>query len=135
MFCRKQVACIESILDELNQLGVSVIGVGSGNIHQAKDFVAVFGVKFPIYTDPTLKSFDAFKLKRKFGINFTAIARYLKAFREGFRQGRTQGHPWQQGGIVLVHRSGNIAWSHINNGPGDQSTASIVLSNAKQVLD
>lgn len=90
---------------------------------------------FQLFTDPSLRSFQRFGLKRKLGIGPKAIFKYLKVLASGHRQGWTQGDPLQQGGVVIVDQSLNAVWTHINDGPGDHVDLDELVSNVSKLVN
>ena len=56
-----------------------------------------------------------------------AAWRSIGPLRRGMRQGRTQGDPWQQGGVLVIARGGAILWSQASDGPGDNASADQIL--------
>ena len=42
-----------------------------------------------------------------------------RALRRGFRQGKTQGDPWQQGGVVVLSRDGQVLFRQVDKTGGD----------------
>ena len=76
-----------------------------------------------LFTDPSLKTFSAAGLKLGALRTFSplAIGATVSAFRAGFRQGKTQGKPWQQGGALVVAKGGQVKWSYASDDPGDHA--------------
>lgn len=87
----------------------------------ARDFRDQFSVRVPLYTDPNRGTFAAAGLRN--GIvtiaSLRSVAKASAAFRSGFRQGATQGDPWQQGGAVVVRPDGVVPLAHVNEFAGD----------------
>ena len=57
-----------------------------------------------------------------------AIGPTVSALRAGFRQGKTAGHPWQQGGALVVAKGGEVKWSYASDDPGDHAPVHDALS-------
>ena len=53
--------------------------------------------------------------------------RGFRAFKEGFRQHRTQGNPWQQGGVLVVDRGGKLLYAYSADSAGDHPPIGDVL--------
>lgn len=51
--------------------------------------------------------------------NFQVLKSSLRAFKKGFRQGRTQGDPWQQGGVFIFTPDNQVLFSFISRAGGD----------------
>jgi hypothetical protein len=99
---------------------VPLVFIGNGNLMMAKDFAEQFGITAPLYTDPSKASYSALGMSRKFGV-MKSLVRGARATAGGFRQGKTAGDPFQQGGVVLFAKGGDILWSHIDSGAGHAS--------------
>jgi hypothetical protein len=57
----------------------------------------------------------------------------MKVLLSGHRQGWTQGDALQQGGVVLINDRGQIAWTHVNDGPGDHANLDTVLKQVQSL--
>ena len=112
-------------VDEMVKSGARVVIVGNGWPAMAKDFAAHAGLpeSVTLLTDPSLQSYSAAGLKR--GALLTLGPRgwlpYLRTMRKGFRQGRTKGDPWQQGGALVVAKGGAVLYRHVSVNPSDQA--------------
>lgn len=116
-------------IDQLEAKGARVIVIGNGAPHFIAGFREETGWKGPIYTDPSLKAYEAAQLERGVTktLNPLGLVGGIKAFAAGHRQGSTQGDAWQQGGVLVIAPSGEIRWQHVSKRPGDlASTAQIV---------
>lgn len=108
--------------------GLHVIGNG------APMFIAGFrettGFDGAIYTDPSLALYRALALRRgvttvvRPGVAMAAV----RALRGGFRQGATQGDPWQQGGVVVVGVDGRVGYRYASTAAGDHPPVDAVLA-------
>lgn len=52
----------------------------------------------------------------------------LRARKEGFRQRKTQGDPWQLGGTIVVAPGDRVLYAHRNAGPEDEAPLDDVLA-------
>ena len=118
MFCRERAARFQDLREDLAP--VSLTFIGNGLLGMAKDFAESFSITAPLYTDPKRASYKAIELQRKFGIGLKSVKRGARASAGGFRQGKTQGDPWQQGGVVLFDGSGVVRWKSVDDGAGQQ---------------
>jgi hypothetical protein len=73
--------------------------------------------------------YDAAELVRGLTTTFNPRAglNALRAIKGGFRQGRTQGDPNQQGGVLVVATSGEIKFHYISKVAGDHPDVDRVL--------
>ncbi len=106
---------------EIKERGAHLVVVGNGQPFHAQDFHDHLGLPFSLLTDPDLKAFAAAGLRK--GVLSVASPRVLgnalRSLRGGFRQGRTQGDPWQQGGVFVITPDEQILFRHISREAGD----------------
>lgn len=121
LFCREQAAELRDAWDRIRAAGADVALVGSGTPDQAEMFRADYGLPFPVYVDPSLRAFRVAGLER--GVSRTlgpaSVAAGLRAFRAGYRQGRTEGDPWQLGGAVVVGPGHKVFYAYRSAAAGD----------------
>ncbi len=116
-------------LKSLHAAGAELHVIGNG----APTFIAGFrettGYDGSLYTDPSLAVYRAAELRSGLRTVLTvgAVTRTIGALRRGFRQGRTQGHALQQGGVLVIARDGRVLWQHVSAGPGDNATADQII--------
>jgi hypothetical protein len=129
MFARQQVAALMKIKKQLDKAGVDLIAVGSGSTSQAKEFVKSFKFKGEMFVDPSLKTYKAFKLKRGLlqTVGPASIKSGISAMSKGFRQGRSAGDLWQQGGIFVIGPGEQLLFAHRNQFAGDHADLEAVL--------
>jgi len=85
----------------------------------AKDFIEQFELDIQVYTDPSRDVFKHAGMKHKLGLGFGTISKGFRASRAGFRQGKVQGDPKQQGGVLVVGTEGQLLYAHIDNAAGE----------------
>jgi hypothetical protein len=116
--------------DKLTAAGVDLAVIGNGTPNFIAGFREQTGYQGALYTDPTLALYRAAQLKR--GITKTldprALGKTIAAFRNGHRQGRTQGDAWQQGGVLVVAPDGRVLWHHASERPGDNATVAQIVA-------
>ena len=134
MFCREQVARFGAILGEVESMGARIVAIGNGTSSMARGFVQQFKVPFPVFTDPGRQVFALAGMKRSFGIGLHTFGVAGRAMKAGFRQGRTQGDPWQQGGALIVLPPGEVVFEHVDQGAGDHVAPEVVLAALEEVL-
>lgn len=107
--------------------------IGNGQPAMVDDFVAQLGLAAPVWVDPTRASYRALGLRRSpFAVlNPAALGNLGRAAIKGFRQGRTQGDPWQQGGVLVVRRGGAPVYSYASAVAGDHPPIAVVLEHAR----
>lgn len=132
MFARQQVADLMRISDQLDEMGVTIVAVGSGSPDQAGAFVEKSNFRGELYVDPSLAAYRAFGLKRGFWktLGPASVVRGFKAMGRGFRQGKTAGDPWQQGGMFVLGPGKRLLFEHRNPSTGKQADLNAVLEAA-----
>jgi len=77
--CRAEMPELEAYFQSHKNNGFVLIGISAGDpADQVQDFIADFGLTFPMWLDPTMKSLDAFNsrsLPSSFVIDQTGIIR------------------------------------------------------------
>lgn len=129
MFARQQVAELMDIKDKLDSAGATLVAVGSGTPEQAQKFIKKFKFKGEMYVDQELRTYKAFNLVR--GLLRTlgpgALLRGAAAMKKGFRQGRSAGDLWQQGGLFVIGPGRQLDFQHRNRVAGDHADLDAVL--------
>lgn len=116
-------------IDEIRAAGGELIVIGNGSPTFIDGFRETTGWDGPLYTDPSLEAYKAAGLKRGVltVLNPRSALAALGALREGFRQGRTQGDAWQQGGVVIVAPDGDVLWTQVSEHAGDNAGADEII--------
>lgn len=86
-----------------------------------------------IVTDPSMKVFDAADLERSIlsTVGAGAIKAAWRARKKGYRQVGIEGDKLQQGGILLLDKSGAAAFYHRNDNLGDHADPAAVVAAAR----
>jgi hypothetical protein len=129
------VAELRPHVQALRQAGVEPYVIGSGTPEQARTFaerVEVAGV-LPILSDTKLASYRAAGMKRSVTATLSPrhIIQYVRAFKK-YKQGKTQGDPWQLGGAYIVRPSGEVAFSYIGQRGGDHPDPARLVDAARK---
>ncbi len=117
-------------IDKLRAAGLDLYVIGNGTPNFIAGFREQTKYDGPVYTDPSLAAYRAAELKRGVARTFDprALGKTVSAFVQGHRQGRTQGDPWQQGGVLVVEPSGEVRFHHASERPGDNATVDQILA-------
>lgn len=134
MFCREQVARFGAHHDEIASLGARMFAIGNGTPAMAQGFLRQFPLPFPVFTDPSRQVYALAGMKRSFGLGLRTLSAGMQAMKEGHRQGRTQGDPWQQGGALIVVPPGEIVFEHVDRFAGDHVEPAVVVEALKAVV-
>ncbi|HZS35601.1 MAG TPA: AhpC/TSA family protein [Polyangia bacterium] len=128
MFCAQQVAEFRPHYSELRERGVNVAVIGSGSPHFARAFVEDRDIEMPVYSDEKRASFEAAGLKRGFCrvIDPRVMLKGARAIFK-YRQRKTMGDAFQQGGVLIVRRDGTVPYHYVSEYAGDHPpTADVV---------
>ena len=108
-------------VDRIRGLGAELVVVGSGSVVAARAFRDEQQINFPLYTDPSLKSYRAAGLKRGLAtvLNARSAVHAIGAVFGGFGQSRTQGDGIQQGGAFVIDTGGHERFSYVSREAGD----------------
>ncbi len=120
------------IKGKLDQAGIALVTIGSGSPGGAKHFIEKLHFTGEMYVNRDLSAYRAFKLERGFWKTFgpASLIRGIQAMREGFRQGRTDGDLWQQGGVFVLGPGNELIFQHRNKFAGDHADLDAVLAAA-----
>ena len=112
---------MREILPDIHARGARLVVVGNGKPFHARGFLEDYPIDALVLVDPDLKAYAAAGLRRGKAITlgFAAIRNGLRAFKKGFRQTSVKGDPWQQGGVFVVRKDGEVVYSHISQAAGD----------------
>lgn len=133
MFCREQVAGFRSRAAELKHAGVKLVFIGNGTPLMAKDFqVFMEAPELPVWTDPKRQTYRHLGFKRGLlsVLDLSLLSYAKRALGAGFRQGKTQGDPVQQGGVLVVKRGGELVYGYASATAGDHPPVDEVVAKA-----
>ena len=90
-----------------------------------------------MYTDPHREAYDALGLVFGMGgiASLKLLSNGIRAAKSGHRQGKTEGHPLQQGGVCLFDTSGSVRFLHRDSTAGDQVHADRIREVLKEVAE
>jgi hypothetical protein len=132
MFARQQAAALMDIKGKLDEVGVSLVAIGSGSLGGARHFIEKIHFTGEMFVNQNLSAYRAFRLQRGLleTLGPAALIHGIKAMREGFRQGRTDGDIWQQGGVFVMGPANKLIFQHRNKFAGDHADLDAVLAAA-----
>jgi hypothetical protein len=121
---------LRGIEDQVKQAGAKLVVIGNGQPEQATWFAEDTGFTGELYTDPSLKTYKLLGMKSGLlsSLNPAVMSRGMKARSEGFRQTRTMGHAFQQGGVIIVRPDGSIPYRYISDSAGDHPDPAEILT-------
>ena len=134
MLCREQVARLARRRRELDATGARVVVIGSGWPAMAAAFAEAFDVPFLLLCDPELTAYRVAGMKRGVStlLGRRATKAAARALAAGFRQGRTQGDPLQQGGVLVLAAGGEPRFVQISEKAGEHAEEEEVLAAARE---
>jgi peroxiredoxin len=135
VFCKEQVAQLRDYVGRIRDAGAELVVVGNGNPQQAAWFQEDTGIETPLYTDPSLKVYDAVEAKRGLltSLNPATIVASLRARRAGFKQSKTMGAAFQQGGVFVITPGGEMPYRYVSKSAGDHPDPTEPLSALEQL--
>ena len=101
----------------------------------ALDFQALQGFGATTWVDKRRRTYRHLGFKRGPGSTLLSLATMrhaLRAWRKGFRQGATQGDPWQQGGVLVVRPGGEAVLCFVSEEAGDLAPTAEVMAAARR---
>ena len=130
LFCKEQTAEFRARRDELESRGARLVFVGNGGRRYATGFRDEFCPDCTVLTDPELTSYRV--IGARSGVLNTlgpqAWGAGIRAFARGARQQRTQGSPFQQGGVLVVAPGDTIVYSYVSKAAGDHPSVDSVIA-------
>jgi hypothetical protein len=129
--CAEHVAALRPRLPELAALDVNVVIIGSGTPDQLAGFIEREGLA-SCFTDPELAAYRAAGFVRSAWSTYgpRALVQLARAFLRGFRNGRAQGDPIQQGGTIYVAQGGELRFYDRAEHTGDRAELGDVVDVA-----
>jgi hypothetical protein len=115
---------------EILATSTRVLFVGTGLPAMAKSFASEWAGPHPVLSDPTRAVFAAAGMRRSLfaTLHWRLFVNAWRAFRRGFRQTSVQGDPWQQGGVLVLGRDGQVRHRQVDRAGGDELDLDAVLA-------
>lgn len=135
MPCQAYLRELEGHREQLEKLGLGLIGVGGAADYQARHLMD-HGVGFPLLLDPEHRLYASLDIRR---IHWWKLLspitwwKYLKSARRA-RQGRITDHPLQAPGLVILDKDGTVRFLHRGETLGDYPSIPQLLDAARQVV-
>jgi len=130
VFCRQHVAEVRAARRDIEVLHGGIVFVGNGTPRAAAWFQKRFAPDSTVLTDPDLVTYTA--IGARSGLMSTlgpkAWGAGLRAFSTGARQTTTKGHPFQQGGVLVIAPGNKVLYRHVSGAAGDHAPLERVLA-------
>lgn len=116
--------------NEIEAKGARLIIVGNGQPFHAKGFAEKYELQGAVFTDPERSVYEAAGMTRRVGSTFSlnTLRSGARALSGGYRQGKTQGDPWQQGGTLVLRPGEGLVYEYISESAGDHAPIDAVLA-------
>ena len=109
---------------DIESAGGSLFAIGNGSAAMARNFAEQFEIDFPLYTDPSRKTYQLAGFKRSAAfLGPATLKNGIRARKAGFKQGRLAGDAWQQGGELIVAPGNRLLYCQASSGPGASAAA------------
>ncbi len=129
--CREHAALLQREGERIREAGAELFVIGNGTPSFIDGFRDQTGFAGPIYTDPSLATYKAAQFKRSVTstLDPRGVGKALRAMVGGHKQAIIpQGDQWQQGGVLVVLPSGEIAWHYVSGRAGDDPSVTQIVS-------
>ena len=101
--------------------------IGNGKPEQARQFADEQRVNFPLYTDPSLRTYEAAGFHNGLSVSPSILWKSVKAMAQGHFQTTTKGTASQDGGVYVFDRGGKQLWAYIGKDASDHPTIEQML--------
>ena len=118
---------------ELLAAGARLLFVGTGSPAMAADFAKAHAGPHPVLSDVARRSFQAAGMGRSCWsfLHWRFLRNVVRARRNGFRQTKIQGDPWQQGGVLVFDAKGRLRHQQVDAVAGDEIELDAVMAAAR----
>ena len=109
--------------------------IGNGSTDALQSFSSRYADTVDMYTDPERHAYKALGLLFGMGgmSGLKMLSHGLRAAKSGHRQGKTEGHPLQQGGVFVFDTNGEVRFRHRDETAGDHVDAAQVREVVAQI--
>jgi peroxiredoxin len=114
-------------VERFRERGAELYVIGNGKPEQARVFAEEQKVNFPLYTDPSLRTYEAAGFHNGLSFSPSILWKSVKAMTRGHFQTTTQGTASQDGGVYVFDRGGQQLWSYVSKDASDHPTIDQML--------
>ena len=124
--------------DKFEAAGVRLVVIGQGNPEHAIHFRDSHDIELEILVDGGRESY------RAAGTKVATVSELIgprvvakgatEAIKQRLPQQRTQGHPAQLGGVMIVMPDGSVPYTHLSDDAGDNAPNEEVLAAARTAI-
>lgn len=122
-----------SIKEKLDKATIGLIAIGSGSPRSAQKFADDFHFTGDMYVNRNLKVYKAFDLERGIikTLGLSSLIKGVRTMKKGFRQGKSAGDLWQQGGLFVLGPGDQLLFAHRDQFAGDHADLHQVISKIR----
>ena len=116
--------------EQLAAMGATLVFVGPGSPESAQRFAAEHTGGHAVLSDAERSSYRAAGFSRSplRTLHWRMLVNAWRAWRQGHRQGRVQGDPWQQGGALAFSAEGEPCFRQSDRAGGDALDVEALLA-------
>jgi hypothetical protein len=117
-------------LPRIHALGAELVAIGTGKPHWVAGFRELTEFSGLILCDPAKEAYQAAHMERgrwRDIFNPRTLAYGMRAVGQGMFQGRVQGDPKQNGGVLVVAPPGHIVFRQVSQVAGDHAKVEDIL--------
>lgn len=113
----------------IRSAGAELVAIGNGSPEEAGKLKKAKDLPFTLLTDPGRASYQAAGLRDSLAASLSPrlALNGIRAWRQGFRQGRIQGSALQQGGVLVIDVGGEVLARHVSRTGGDHPPTQWIL--------
>lgn len=121
-------------MPEVKEAGVKLVVVGNGTPEQGKFFLEKTGLEADLYCDRDLDAYKAASMKRSVLRTLNPLSGFhmIRTWAKGFKPADVQGDLYQQGGVLVLTRAGDVAYHWASSVAGEAMPLDAILAAAKR---
>jgi hypothetical protein len=118
---------LRGYVDAIHQAGGELAVIGNGKPEDAKKFIVDQQVSFPLYTDPSLRSYEAGGFHNGYQVSAEVLWKSIKGMAQGHFQTTTKGTGSQDGGAYVIDTDGDELFRYIGKDSSDHPAPELFL--------
>jgi peroxiredoxin len=130
LFCKEQTEEFRVRALDIERKGATLAFIGNGGPRYARGFRDEFCSDCTVLTDPDLATYKL--IGARSGVLNTlgpqAWGASIRAVARGARQQRTQGSPFQQGGVLVMTPGDTVVYAYLSKAAGDHPPVDDVIA-------
>jgi len=110
---------LRGYVDAIRKAGGELAVIGNGKPTDAKKFIVDQHVSFPLYTDPSLRTYEAGGFHNGYSLSAGILWKSIKNMAHGHFQTTTKGTASQDGGAYVIDTDGTELFRYIGKDSSD----------------